>query len=82
MSVVVSKQTGDALARVMTFFGIDEYNRPLFRVAAESCGVEAFSAFIGALDAAVQRDSRYGVGSRIREQARAGIRDGARRNNG
>lgn len=68
MSVAVSKQTSDSLTRVMTFFGIDDYNRPLFRQAAESCGVEAFSVVIGALDAAVQMDSRCGCGVRIRDR--------------
>lgn len=65
MSVIVSKQTSDQLSRVMAFFGIDEYNRPLFRKAAESCGVEPFSIVIGALDAVVQMDSRYGATARI-----------------
>ena len=68
MSVVVSRQTSDALSRVMAFFGIDEYNRPLFRKAAESCGVDTFERFIGAMDAVVQMDSRSGCGVRIRER--------------
>lgn len=67
MSVVVSKQTSESLTRVMVFFGIDDYNRPLFRKAAESCGVEAFSLVIGALDAAVQMDTRFGCAQRMRQ---------------
>lgn len=66
MSVVVSKQTSDQLTRVMAFFGIDEYNRPLFRRAAESCGVDVFSSFIGAMDAAIQMDGRFGCAQRMR----------------
>lgn len=65
MSVVVSKQTSEQLTRVMGFFGIDEYNRFLFRKAAESCGVECFSTVIGALDAVIQMDCRYGATGRI-----------------
>lgn len=72
MSVVVSRQTSDALSRVMAFFGIDEYNRPLFRKAAESCGVDTFERFIGAMDAVVQMDSRSGCGVRIRERIERG----------
>lgn len=75
MSVVVSKQASDSLTRVMAFFGIDEYNRQLFRKAAESCGVETFTRFIGAMDAVVQMDSRYSTESRIR----AALADGRKR---
>lgn len=66
MSVVVSKQTSEQLTRVMRFFGVDEYNRRLFGRAAESCGVDVFERFVGALDAVVQLDPRFGVESRIR----------------
>ena len=67
MSVVVSKQTSDQLSRFMTFFGIDEYNRPLFRKAAESCGVEVFTSFISAMDTVIQLDGRFGCSRRMRE---------------
>lgn len=66
MSVVVSKQTSDQLTRVMAFFGIDEYNRPLFRKAAEGCGVEAFSSFVNAMDTVIQLDGRWGCQERMR----------------
>lgn len=67
MSVVVSKQTSDQLTRVMAFFGIDEYNRPLFRKAAEGCGVEVFTAFVNAMDTVIQLDGRFGCAARMRE---------------
>lgn len=78
MSVVVSKQSSEALGRVMTFFGIDEYNRPLFRRAAELSGVDTFERFIGAMDQAIQADSRFGAAGRIRAAIEADRKRGAR----
>ena len=43
MSEAISRQTHDALVRVMAFFGIDEYNRPLFSQACAAAGVESFA---------------------------------------
>ena len=68
MSVAISRQTNEALARVMSFFGIDDYNRPLFSQVAASVGVEVFSKAIEALDGAISVDSRSGVNLRIRKR--------------
>jgi len=65
-SAVISRQTSDALDRVMKFFGIDAYNRSLFGEAARSAGVDTFSRTIEALDAAISSDSRSCVEQRIR----------------
>ena len=65
-SVVISARTSEALKRVMVFFGIDEYNRPLFGECAKAVGVDQFSRTIEALDAAIQIDSRSGIERRIR----------------
>ena len=67
-STVISRQTSDALDRVMAFFGIDSYNRALFGEAARMVGVETFSKTIEALDAAIRNDSRAGTERRIRER--------------
>lgn len=67
MSNVISHSTNESLVRVMRFFGISDYNRPLFSQAATTCGVGTFSAFIQALDQAIQADSRFGVSRRLRE---------------
>ena len=67
-STVISRQTSDALDRVMAFFGIDSYNRALFGEAARMVGVEAFSKTIEGLDAAIRVDSRAGTERRIRER--------------
>lgn len=67
-SAIISRQTADALERVMAFFGIDDYNRSLFGEAAADAGVEPFSATIGALDAAIQRDKRNAMTRRIRDR--------------
>lgn len=66
MSVVISRQTNEALLRVMKFFNIDEYNRPLFSEAAAAAGVESFSKTIEAIDGAIAIDSRNGSNLRIR----------------
>ena len=66
-STVISRQTSDALDRVMAFFGIDSYNRALFGEAARMVGVEAFSKTIEGLDTAIRNDSRAGTERRIRE---------------
>lgn len=71
MSVAISRKTNDALARVMQFFGIDEYNRPLFSQACASAGVEAFSKTVEALDGAIAVDCRSGVNLRIRKRIEA-----------
>lgn len=68
MTVAVSRQTHDALARVMKFFGIDEYNRHLFSQACAAAGVESFSKTIEALDGAIAVDGRVGVNLRIRNR--------------
>ena len=68
MSVAISRQTNDALARVMKFFGIDDYNRQLFSQACAAAGVEAFSKTIEALDGAIAVDCRNGVNLRIRNR--------------
>ena len=67
-SAVISRQTSDALDRVLAFFGIDSYNRPLFGEAARMAGVDAFSKTIEGLDAAIRVDSRAGTERRIRER--------------
>jgi hypothetical protein len=66
VSVAISRQTNEALMRVMRFFGIDEYNRSLFGDTAQQAGVEAFSKVIEALDRVVGADERSGAGVRIR----------------
>lgn len=68
MSVAISRKTNDALARVMQFFGIDDYNRQLFSQACAAAGVESFSKTIEALDGAIAVDSRNGANSRIRKR--------------
>lgn len=68
MSVAISRQTNDALVRVMQFFGIDDYNRQLFSQACAAAGVEAFAKTIEALDGAIAVDSRSGVTLRIRKR--------------
>lgn len=67
-SAVISRQTSDALDRVMTFFGVDIYNRPLFGEAARAAGVDSFSKTIEALDVAIRMDSRSGTERRIRDR--------------
>ena len=67
-SAVISRQTSDALERVLTFFGIDSYNRPLFGEAARAAGVDAFSKTIEGLDVAIRSDSRSGTERRIRDR--------------
>lgn len=67
-NVVISRSTLEALERVMAFFGIDSYDRDLFGIAARSCGVDAFSKTIEALDMAIRSDSRSGINRRIRER--------------
>lgn len=79
MSVVVSKQTSEQLTRFMAFFGIDEYNRPLFRRAVEACGVEAFERFIGAMDTVIQLDGRFGCATRMRESIEKQRKEGGRK---
>lgn len=68
MTVAVSRQTHDALARVMQFFGIDEYNRHLFSQACAAAGVESFSRTFEALDKVIASDNRNGVNLRIRKR--------------
>lgn len=68
MSVAISRQTNEALVRVMAFFGIDDYNRPLFSQACAVVGVDAFSKTIEALDGAIVVDGRIGVTLRIRKR--------------
>ena len=68
VSVAISRETNEALVRVMRFFGIEDYNRTLFGQAAERAGVDAFSATIRALDASIAEDRRSGVNQRIRAQ--------------
>ena len=68
MSVAISRKTNDALARVMQFFGIDDYNRQLFSQACSAAGVESFSKTIEALDWAIAVDCRNGVNLRIRKR--------------
>lgn len=64
---VITRETSDALDRVMTFFGIDGYNRFLFGDAARVAGVEEFSKVIAALDGAIAMDPRRGINERIRQ---------------
>lgn len=68
MSAVINNRTNDALVRVMRFFGIDDYNRPLFGAAASAAGVEAFAKVVEALDGAIASDSRNRVSLRIRDR--------------
>lgn len=75
MSVVISRQTNEALRRVMQFFNIDDYNRPLFSEAASAAGVDAFSKTIEAIDGAIAVDSRVGANRRIREAIAVGKRE-------
>ena len=67
-SAVISRQTSEALDRVMAFFGIDRYDRQLFGEAARAAGVDAFTKTIEALDAAIRIDSRAGTERRIRDR--------------
>ena len=68
MSVAISRQTNDALVRVMQFFGIDDCNRQLFSQACAAAGVDSFSKTIEALDGAISVDGRSGVNLRIRKR--------------
>ena len=67
-NAVITRQTSEALDRVMAFFGIDAYNRPLFGEAARMAGVDAFSKVIEALDGVLATDSRNGSPLRIRDR--------------
>ena len=67
MSVAISRQTRDALGRVLQFFGIDDCNLPLFSQACAAAGVDAFSKTIEALDGAISVDRRNGINGRIRQ---------------
>ena len=72
---VITRETSDALDRVMAFFGIDGYNRSLFGDAAKVAGIDEFSKVITALDGAIAMDARRGINERIRQriaQERAG----------
>lgn len=63
---VISRQTDEALNSVMTFFGIDAYNKPLFGIAAATAGVDSFSVTIEALASAIASDSRRMADQRIK----------------
>ena len=65
---VITRETSDALDRVMTFFGIDGYNRFLFGEAARVAGVTEFSKVIAALDGVISMDPRRGINDRIRQR--------------
>lgn len=52
----------------MRFFGIDDYNLPLFSQACAEAGVESFSRTFEALDKTVAADGRSGVNVRIRKR--------------
>lgn len=68
MTVAVSRQTREALDRFMRFFGIDDYNLPLFSEACSAAGVESFARTFEALDKAIASDNRNGTNLRIRRR--------------
>ena len=67
-SAVISRNSSDALDRVMAFFGIEPCNRALFGVAAREAGVENFARVIEAIDRAAAADARSGMNLRIRDR--------------
>lgn len=65
---VISQQTMADLSRFAAFFGIDlELNRHIFRAPASACP-DAFATVMRALAGEIDRDARFGVGQRIRQQ--------------
>ena len=67
---VISRETSEALARVMQFYGIDAYNRNHFGEIARSVGVEVFTQFVVAWDGVISVDSRRGINARIMDRIR------------
>lgn len=65
---LISRETSEALDRVLDALGVDRYNRFLFGRAAERCGGDVFALFVESLDVAIKEDPRRGTNGRIRER--------------
>lgn len=65
---VISQETMAHVQRVAAFFGIDlDANRHIFRAASSASG-DAFATVMKAMALEIERDVRFGVSQRIRQE--------------